>query len=91
MTNQTWRVVAGALAVILAVLAGATIAFVIAPGPGASASPVLPSFPSGSPSGSDIAGASASAPASESPSDEPGPERNRLAHPVADARSRSPR
>jgi hypothetical protein len=69
MTNQSWRVVAAALAVILAVLAGATIAFVIAPGPGASASPLLPSFPSGSPSGSDIAGASASTPASAAPTE----------------------
>jgi hypothetical protein len=69
MTNQTWRVVAAALAVILAVLGGATIAFVIAPGPGASPSPVLPSFPAGSPSGSDIAGASASLPASPPPSE----------------------
>ena len=68
MTNQSWRYVAAALAVILAVLAGATIAFVIAPGPGASASPLLPSFPSGAPSGSGIAGASASAPASASAS-----------------------
>jgi hypothetical protein len=66
MTTQSWRIVAAALAVILAVLGGATIAFVIAPGPGATASPVLPSFPAGSPSGSDIAGASASAQASAS-------------------------
>jgi hypothetical protein len=69
MTNQTWRVVAAALAVILAVLGGATIAFVIAPGPGASPSPVLPGFPTGSPSGSDIAGASASLPVSPPPSE----------------------
>lgn len=85
MTNQSWRIVAAALAVILAVLGGATIAFVIAPGPGATGSPVLPSFPSGAPSGSGIAGASgspaasatasasASGPASPTPSPTPVP------------------
>src|SRR6185295_2354548 len=83
MTNQSWRIVAAALAVILAVLGGATIAFIVAPGPGATGSPVLPSFPSGAPSASGIAGASgsptasvpasASAPASPSPSATPVP------------------
>ena len=61
MTSQTWRIVAAILAVILAVLGGATIAFVIAPGPGATPTPAG-SFAAGSPSDSGIAGASASLP-----------------------------
>lgn len=61
MTSQTWRIVAAILAVILAVLGGATIAFVIAPGPGATPTPAG-SFAAASPSDSGIAGASASLP-----------------------------
>ncbi len=73
MTNQTWRVVAALLAVILAVLGGATIAFVIAPGPGASPTPLLPSFGVGSGSPSAVAGASASLPAEPSASSSQAP------------------
>ncbi|HEX7473072.1 MAG TPA: hypothetical protein VF323_08310 [Candidatus Limnocylindrales bacterium] len=59
MTDRSWRLVAATLAVILALLAGATIAFVIAPGAGSSPTPPA-SFAVGSPSGSASPGASAS-------------------------------
>jgi hypothetical protein len=62
MTNQSWRIVAAILAVILAVLGGATIAFVIAPGPGATPTPPA-SLAVGSPSASGSPAASGSAPA----------------------------
>lgn len=66
MTDRNWRITAGILAVILAVLGGATIAFVIAPGsPSATATPgTSASFAAGSPSDS----ASASIGPSESAS-----------------------
>jgi hypothetical protein len=59
MTDRTWRLVAATLAVILAVLGGATIAFVIAPGTGSTPTPSA-SFAVGSPSGSGSPSASAS-------------------------------
>ena len=89
MTNQTWRVVAAALAVILAVLGGATIAFVVAPGAASSPTPPLSSFGVGSGSPSAIAGASASSPAtpaasdSEAPSLSPSPSPSPTPVPVA--------
>lgn len=65
MNDRSWRIVAVILAVILALLGGATIAFVIAPGSGPTPSPTS-SLALGSPSGS--AGASPSLPVSGSPS-----------------------
>ena len=59
MTDRSWRLVAATLAVILAVLAGATIAFVIAPGSGSSPTPPA-SFAVGSPSGGGSPAGSAS-------------------------------
>lgn len=65
MNDRSWRIVAVILAVILALLGGATIAFVIAPGSGPTPSPTG-SLALGSPTGSP--GASASLPVSGSPS-----------------------
>ena len=83
MNDRSWRIVAVILAVILAVLGGATIAFVLAPGPGATPSPGgsfalgSPSSPTGaSPSSSASISATPSAPttsASPSPSVSPAP------------------
>ncbi len=81
MTNQTWRVVAAILAVILAVLGGATLAFVVAPGSNPSPSSILPSLPGDSASASSIAAASASAEPSSSASESVAPSAGKTATP----------
>lgn len=67
MNDRSWRIVAVILAVVLAVLGGATIAFVIAPGPGATPTPG-DSFALGSASASPGASSSAVPSAQVSPS-----------------------
>src|SRR4030081_929581 len=66
MTDRDWRGVAAILAVVLAVLAGATPAFVVFPGAKTTPSPAS-SFALGS-AGSESPSASASSPASASAS-----------------------
>ena len=77
MTDRDWRGVAAILAVVLAVLAGATIAFVVFPGAKTTPSPpgsfALGSAGSESPSASASSPASASASLSPSPSASPTP------------------
>ena len=85
MTNQSWRVVAAALAVVLAVLAGATIAFVIAPGPGASRLARPAQLPVRLAVRERHRRSERLDPGVALPDREPGPERVRLADPVADA------
>ena len=70
MTDRTWRGIAAILAVILALLAGATLAFVVFPGAHSTPSLPPPSFAVGS-AGSESPGASASLPASASASASP--------------------